>query len=562
MRMFSEGSLKLKLIGIVFLAILITSTIAIFSFLYFNKQELYRGVIEKSRAIHMRLDAATAYVGTQNGLGPIVQRMREKYKSPDEMSKEDKETVLKQVPIVAAMKIGAKDAALDNYEFRIFSDEARNPDNKANQFEMTIFQKFLDNDKLKEFVHNDGKEIIVFRPVRLTKDQGCLKCHGDPAESPWGNGKDILGYPMENWKDQKLHGVFAIKTNLKTLVENESKNHTISPPAILIGGIIFGGVISLILALYFLKSPIQNLQNVAEQLNLTGVELNEQSKNIQSTSEDLSEASTEQAASLQETSASIEEISQMVNSNSENAKNSNSVTLQSLDVAESGKRVVDQMISAISNINKSNQEIMNQIHSTNTDIEKITDIIHDIGAKTKIINDIVFQTKLLSFNASVEAARAGEAGKGFSVVAEEIGSLATMSGTAASEITTMLDSSVKTVELIVKNSKEKVGIQLEDSKEKVETGIRIAKECEEVLNNILNSVRRVSQMVQEISHASTEQASGVREVTKAVSELDHVAQQNSSIANRSSNAAQKLSSEAEKLNELVQLLSKTVNGQK
>lgn len=124
-------SLKKQLLLIITLGIFLTSGIAITAFYYFNEQELYRGIIKKSQAIHLRLDAATDYVATQNGLDPIIERMKQKYKDHTEMTKEDKENVLKQVPIVAAMKIGAKDADKDNYEFRIFSDEARNEGNSA-----------------------------------------------------------------------------------------------------------------------------------------------------------------------------------------------------------------------------------------------------------------------------------------------------------------------------------------------------------------------------------------------------------------------------------------------
>ena len=131
MEWMNRLSLKARLLVIVFFSISICSFIAISGFLYFNKQEFYRGITEKSRAIHLRLDAAAHYVATQDGLGPVIDRMKAKYKSPEEMTKEDKEIVLKQVPIVAAMKIGSKDADKDNYEFRIFSDEPRNKDNSA-----------------------------------------------------------------------------------------------------------------------------------------------------------------------------------------------------------------------------------------------------------------------------------------------------------------------------------------------------------------------------------------------------------------------------------------------
>lgn len=224
------------------------------------------------------------------------------------------------------------------------------------------------------------------------------------------------------------------------------------------------------------------------------------------------------------------------------------------------EKVVNHMIDAIGDINNSNQGIMSQIDETNKEIEKIVHIINEIGNKTKVINDIVFQTKLLSFNASVEAARAGEHGKGFSVVAEEVGNLANMSGKAAQEITQMLESSIKTVENIAKDSKEKIGVLLSASKTKVETGVGIAKESEQVLHEIVDSVASVTKMISDISHASNEQAQGVQEINKAVAQLDQVTQQNTQGAAHAANAASELAQEAEELNNLVLKLKKLIDG--
>lgn len=316
-----------------------------------------------------------------------------------------------------------------------------------------------------------------------------------------------------------------------------------------------------LMLLFFVTANISAaLRAIANQLNSSGEYVSSAATEIASAAEELSQATTEQASSLQETSSSIEEISSMVNANTENAKQSTQYSDQSLSTAERGKKVVTEMIGAIDNINDSNNSIMGQIDETNHQIENIVKIINEIGSKTKVINDIVFQTKLLSFNASVEAARAGEQGKGFAVVAEEVGNLATMSGAAALEITSMLDSSIKTVEDIVRESKEKIGKLLLSSKEKVDTGTRVARECSEVLEEIVSSVAVVSKMVNEISNASHEQAQGVHEITKAVSQLDQVTQQNSSNAAESANAASELSNQAEKLNSLVHVLVQIIEG--
>lgn len=560
MNWFKRLSFKNRILTIVIFAIVICSTISIAGFLYFNKKELHRGIIDKSRAIHLRLEAAAHYVATQAGLPPVIERMKQKYKPGETMDKEDREVVLKQVPIVAAMKIGAKDAEKDNYEFRVFSDEPRKKENMASADELVVFNKFLNDKKLEEYIDDNDSSITVYRPVRLSKDHGCLTCHGHPDTSPWGNGKDILGYQMENWEDGKLHGVFAVKTDLKKLALAKQNEQQVTPGTFLILAIILGGFIAVVLAIFAIKNPIKTLNEIVANLNNSGARVNSTSVEIASSSEELAQASHEQASSIQETSAAIDEISAMINSNAENADKSAKFSEESLLTAEKGKTVIGHMITAIEDINSSNTEIMNQINKTNEELQNIVSIIHEIESKTTVINDIVFQTKLLSFNASVEAARAGESGKGFAVVAEEVGNLAAMSGNAAREITEMLQRSVKTVEVIVSDSKNSIEKLVMEGKIKVETGTRVAGQSEIVLNEIATSVNNVSNMIAEISSASREQASGVNEITRAIAQLNQVNQQNSSTSAQSSNAAHELSNQAAQLNDLVKQLVVVIEG--
>lgn len=319
---------------------------------------------------------------------------------------------------------------------------------------------------------------------------------------------------------------------------------------------------SLLLAYFVINSLSSSIHKIVTSLNESTNQVASASAQIASASEQLSQATTEQAASLQETSSSLEEINSMINSNTANAKQSSAESVQSLSTAEKGKVVVDRMIMAISDIDKSNTGIIGQIDETNQEIESIVKIINEIGSKTKVINDIVFQTKLLSFNASVEAARAGEQGKGFAVVAEEIGNLASMSGSAALEITSMLDDSIKKVEDIVRQSKEKIGKLIVEGKTNVDTGTKVANECGDVLNEIVSSVAKVSKMVDEISEASQEQAQGVQEITKAISQLDQVTHENTANSAESANAAGALSNQADELSSLVQQLVVAIEGSK
>jgi len=276
----------------------------------------------------------------------------------------------------------------------------------------------------------------------------------------------------------------------------------------------------------------------------------------------LSQATTEQGASLQETAASTQELTSIVQRNMENAQRANAVTLTSQASAERGQGVVEEMKAAIGEIDVSNQNIMEQVNESNTKISEITKVIAEIGNKTKIINDIVFQTKLLSFNASVEAARAGEHGKGFAVVAEEVGNLARMSGAAAKEISDMLDVSIGKVEAIVKDTKTNVERLVAISKTKVEAGTKITFSCSDVLTEIVNNISDVTRMSADIASASQEQAQGVQEISRAMTQLDSVTQINATSAAHALDSAEGLSGQAASLQNSIGELSELVYGHK
>ncbi len=314
--------------------------------------------------------------------------------------------------------------------------------------------------------------------------------------------------------------------------------------------------------IYTTRDLFKAFSGIGLSLNNSSQEVGNAASHVASSSEQLSQASTEQASALEETAASVEEMSAMVKKNAEGSTRAAQLSKQSEQSALHGQEVVEQMISAITEINVSNNNIMNQVNESNKRMQEIVHVIQSIGNKTKVINDIVFQTKLLSFNASVEAARAGEHGKGFAVVAEEIGNLAQMSGVASKDISAMLDESITNVESIVKETKSSVEKLIEEGKTKVALGTKVANECGVVLNDIVLNISQVTIMSNEISMASDEQSRGVHEVSKAMGQLDRMTQQNAAAAQSSAQSADELSNQSETMKVLVQDLIRTIEGGK
>ncbi len=360
------------------------------------------------------------------------------------------------------------------------------------------------------------------------------------------NSKGYVTYPGLKWT-YILRGPLSDKILFFNIVSS-------------IVGMVLTMVIGFV-ALVVARRSSKRLESVIEHLRAGSEKVSTTATDVTGASYSLSEASTEQAAALQQTAASIEQINAMIKKSSENATRSQDVAGKSSEIAKRGKEAVDRMSEAINEINVSNESILHQISESNGQISDIAKVIAEIGSKTKVINDIVFQTKLLSFNASVEAARAGEHGKGFAVVAEEVGNLAQMSGNAAKEISEMLAASIKKVESIVDETKQKVEGLISDGRQKVQSGIVIANQCGVVLNDVVINVDELNTMVTEITVASHEQSQGVNEITKAMNELDQTTHANATTSQHVSGYANTLSDESKHMNEMVTELVGVVLGQ-
>ncbi|MCM2276933.1 MAG: methyl-accepting chemotaxis protein [Oligoflexia bacterium] len=329
---------------------------------------------------------------------------------------------------------------------------------------------------------------------------------------------------------------------------------------------LFGALVGIIgVSIYLLRTLTKLTGQIGHVLNEVKKEaeiVTGASGEIRNASDRLQEATHEQTSAVQETTSAITEMSATLAKNAESAKSSVEMGSCSHSAATKGKLAVVDVIEAIGRMSDSNAKVMQQVEESNRRIGEISQLIQEIGSKTKVINDIVFQTKLLSFNASVEAARAGEHGKGFAVVAEEVGKLAQMSGNAAKEISEMLSQSILKVEGIVTETRSKVTGLIEEGKITVKRGTEVATQCEAALNEIVQNVDQVNIILREISSATVEQTKGMGEISMAMSRLDETAHGNSATSAQVTHSADQLATQAQTLHRLIAMLDQVVNGAK
>ncbi len=533
--LMSKVSFRTKLVLIIFVPIFMATGIAVYVASSMLKKQGVETLERKTKAILSRMEAVRSYVATQFDMEAEVDELKALH--PDgEISADDKKDLLKKVPIFASMAVGENVTGDDNYTFRVASLHARNSANAANEIEADLIKRFETEPALKvlTYTHEETNELWVMRPVRLSEEQGCLLCHGHPNTSPWNNGKDILGYPMENYDDNDIVGLFIIKSSLDAHSNDVQANIRVAIYKIILIMLFVLMIVSAI-SIYFIRNTnfkirdiinvnkkvasgdltqqyndkgndefseiggnlnlmIGSIRSVIKSVNETTQVLNGESRKTRNISKQLAESTNSQAASVEEISVSMEEMTATIESNSQHASLTEQIAKTSAKEIKSGNDSSNQAIDS-----------MNSIRKELTSIEEITQ-----------------QTNILSLNASVEAARAGEYGSGFAVVAAEVRKLADRSKESANTINKRFSEGM----VVVGNTAGK-------------------------LSELVPEINKTSDLLAEIVSSSEEQRTAVTEINNAIQGLNNSTQSNAQIAENMSERANELSAYSEELHERI-----------
>ncbi len=416
-------------------------------------------------------------------------------------------TFYKGIPVVAGWNSVQHIASADGFVFLTPSRPgtgARNPKNNTNEFDVA-FRAFAAGQP--EFFTEDSASntLILARPVRIV--QGCLACHGDPATSPTHDGRDVLGFPMENMHAGDIKGAFVLKapmTRDPVVLESMEK--------ISVAGLV---VLILVVAAFWML----NQRWVVRPLAAIAVDLTESSARIQAASNELASGSQSIASGAVQQAASIEEISAA-------ATEIKSTTEQTVDHTSSASATVVESNLSIGEVNAKLQDMVTSMQEMTSASDRISKII-------KVIDEIAFQTNILALNAAVEAARAGEAGLGFAVVADEVRNLSQKCSQAAHDTTALIEESL---------AKSREG---SSNLEKVSQAVERVTDLSTQVKSLIDGVRESSQ----------DQARGIHQISTGVREMETVTQAAAASAEENAASSEQLRTESGSMDGIVRELT-------
>lgn len=347
-----------------------------------------------------------------------------------------------------------------------------------------------------------------------------------------------------------------------SLTTAETKSTLTQLRQIIFGAMAISTILMVLITSIFGRRVSNRFQQVLVDLAKSSSAVQRGASELGQSSETLADSSNQQAVSLQNTMKTLQRVRDNTGTNLHTTQETTELSQTMAESAETGKAVLDDLSLAISDIAQQNMIANQKMSDSNDKISSIVKMITNLKEKTNVINEIVFQTKLLSFNASIEAARAGEQGKGFAVVAEEVGRLAAHSGRVANEISTSIEESSRLVTTIIDAAQMQIEELSASAEERTQHGVDVNSACRSTFETILSQITTLHQSVQAIGSASAAQAKGLDGISSAMTQMEQITERSASFATESHSLGQILGESSQRLEESVESLALFIHGSK